>query len=146
MGTATTWADGQLLLIFQNTNFGGLGDATGLRGSTTVGSIYLSLHSADPGAGGNQSTNEISYTGYARLAVARTNVQWSESSGVVTNLLELDFGLCTVGSANVTHVGIGTDPSGSGKLMFSGAVSTPRSISAGVEPRFSASALTVTIT
>jgi hypothetical protein len=36
-----------LLLLFNNTNWANLGDATGLRGSSTAGSFYVSLHTAN---------------------------------------------------------------------------------------------------
>lgn len=58
----TAAANSFLLLFFNNTNWAVVGDATGLRGSTTAGSLYLSLHTASPAEAGNQSTSEISYT------------------------------------------------------------------------------------
>ena len=61
-----------LLLYFNNTNVANMGDATGVRGSTVAGSLFVSLHTADPGETGTQSTSETSYTGYARVAVARS--------------------------------------------------------------------------
>ena len=73
MAKSSAFANAHLLLVFNNTNIALVGDATGLRGSTTAGSLYLSLHTADPGTSGDQTTNEIAYTGYARVAVARTS-------------------------------------------------------------------------
>lgn len=35
--------------IYQNADIALIGDATGLRGATTAGSLYVSLHTADPG-------------------------------------------------------------------------------------------------
>ena len=61
-----------LLLLFNNTDWANVGDAGGLQNSATAGSFYVALHSSDPGDAGDQSTNEISYTGYARVAVARS--------------------------------------------------------------------------
>ena len=49
-------------LLFNNTTWAGIGDATGLVGSTVVGSLYLSLHTGDPTATGNQTSSEVSYT------------------------------------------------------------------------------------
>lgn len=51
-----------MLLLFNNTNWANLGDATGVRGSTTAGSLYLSLHTSSPAESGNQASNEIAYT------------------------------------------------------------------------------------
>lgn len=65
-----------LKLVFQNTTWANLGDATGVIKSTANGSLYISLHTADPSAG-NQTTSETAYTGYARVAVARTSSGWT---------------------------------------------------------------------
>lgn len=65
-----------LKLLFQNTTWANIGDATGLVGSGTAGSFYVSLHTADPSAG-NQTTSETSYTGYTRVAVARSSGGWT---------------------------------------------------------------------
>jgi hypothetical protein len=60
-GMGNTSANSLLLLIFNNTDWANIGDAGGLRGSATAGSLYLSLHTASPGETGNQTTNEVSY-------------------------------------------------------------------------------------
>lgn len=70
---ADSWQNEILSLLFSNTGISLVGDATGLPGSTVDGSLYVSLHTADPGAGGNQTTSECAYTGYARVAVSRTS-------------------------------------------------------------------------
>jgi hypothetical protein len=52
--------------IFENAAIANIGDATGVRGSTTAGSLYFSLHTSDPGEAGDQTTNEIAWL--ARLS------------------------------------------------------------------------------
>lgn len=70
--------NGILDLIFRNANaLANVGDATGLRGSSTAGSLYIALHTADPGATGNQTTSEATYTSYARVGVVRSNSGWT---------------------------------------------------------------------
>lgn len=66
-----------LKLIFQNAAWTNIGDAGGLLPSATAGSLYVSLHTGDPGSGGDQSTNECAYTSYARVAVARSAGGWT---------------------------------------------------------------------
>lgn len=61
-----------LNLLFNNVDWPNVGDAAGLQNSATAGSFYVALHSSDPGDAGNQTTNEVSYTGYARVDVARS--------------------------------------------------------------------------
>lgn len=133
-----------LALLFNNTDFAGIGDAGGLQNSATAGSLYVSLHTADPGEAGTQATNESAYTSYARVAVARTAGGWTVSGASATNTALTQFPECTGGSETITHVGIGTDSSGAGTLLYSGALSASRSVSSGIQPQFATTALTVT--
>ena len=133
-----------LQLLFTNTNAANVGDATGLRGSTTAGSFYISLHTADPGEAGNQSTSEATYTGYARIAVARSGAGWTVSGNSASNTAAINFGACTAGSSTVTHFGVGSDSTGTGNLFFKGSLSPVISVTAGITPSFPIGALTVT--
>lgn len=133
-----------LLLMFNNTNWANIGDATGLRGSTTAGDWWISLHTADPGEAGTQLTNEVSYTGYGRVAVARTGAGWVVTGASVSPASAVTFGACTAGTATATHMGIGTASSGAGVLVFKGALSPTIAIAAGVTPQLlAATAVTV---
>ena len=51
-----------LKLFFQNVAWANVGNAGGLPASTAAGNLYLSLHTASPGEGGNQGSNEMTYT------------------------------------------------------------------------------------
>ena len=125
-----------LQLLFENANWANIGDATGLRGSTTAGSWHVSLHTADPGEAGNQTTSEISYTGYARVAVARSTAGWTVSGASVTPDAAITFGAMTGGAGGtVTHFGIGTDASGTGNLIFKGTVTPNIVVTSGVTPQ-----------
>jgi hypothetical protein len=134
-----------LQLILQNANAANIGDATGLRGSSTAGSFYISLHTSDPGEGGDQSTNETSYGAYARVAVTRSGGAWNVSGGAADNASAIVFPECTSGSATITHFGIGSASSGAGHLFFSGALSASLAVSAGITPAFAAGALDITV-
>lgn len=136
-----------LKLYFQNVDHANIGDAAGLQNSATAGSYYISLHTADPGEAGSQTTSEATYTGYARVAVTRSTGAWAVSSGATPtadNVAEIAFGACTAGTNTITHFGIGTDSSGAGNLLFSGIATPNLSVSTGITPRFSAGALDVT--
>lgn len=131
-------------LLFLNTDFAAVGDAAGLQNSAAAGSLYISLHTADPGETGAQTTSETSYTGYARVAVARSGAGWSRSGSVMSNVADIVFGACTAGSATITHIGIGTDASGAGVLLYKVAATASLAVSAGITPRIVAGALTIT--
>lgn len=139
-----SWENSLLLHLFQNANVANIGDATGIRGSSAAGSLYISLHTADPGEAGSQNTSETSYTGYARVAVARTSGGWTVASDTVSNAALVTFGQCTVGTPTITHFGIGTDSSGAGTLLYSGALTASLAVSPGITPSFAIGALTVT--
>jgi hypothetical protein len=97
--------------------------------------LYVSLHTADPGEAGDQTTNEISYTGYARVAVARSGSGWTVSANSVSPVADVTFGAMTAGAGGtVTHAGIGKSVSGAGVLFYSGTVSPNISVVNGVTP------------
>jgi len=114
--------------IFQNAAIANIGDVSGLPASATAGSLHVSLHSADPGEAGAQNTSEVSYTGYARQAVARSAGGWTVSGANASNAAAVAFGPCTAGSATITHFGIGTASSGAGTLLFKGALTASISV------------------
>ena len=142
--SASDTFEGLLLdLLFLNTNAANIGDATGLRGSTTAGSFYISLHTADPGEAANQATSEVAYTGYARVAVARSGAGFSRAANVISNVAEVLFGTCTAAPGSpATHFGIGTAASGAGSMLLTGALGASYQPAVGNAPRFGPGALT----
>lgn len=142
MSKTNTFESDLLKLIFQAVAIANIADNAA---ASPLTNLYISLHSADPGETGDQTTNEISYTGYARVAVARTSGGWTVSGTTqVANAGAVTFGACTAGSATATHVGVGTASSAAGKLLYSGALNASLSISAGITPNFAIGALVVT--
>lgn len=147
MSKANVLEAGLLSLIFENTDFTLVGDAGGLRGSVTPGSLYVSLHTADPGEAGDQSTSACTYTSYARVAVVRSGSGWTVSGTApaqVVNVAAVIFPACTGNPLTATHFGVGTDLSGAGKLLYSGVLDAPLAISSGITPQFAPGALKCT--
>jgi hypothetical protein len=124
-----------LQLMFQNSTIANIGDATGLRGSTTAGQLFFSLHSADPGEVGTQATSEVSYTGYTRVGVARSNAGFTVTDNSVSPTANVDFPTCTAGAATATHFSVGVASSGATLVLYKGAISPTIAISTGVTPR-----------
>jgi hypothetical protein len=137
MSKSNSWENGLLLLLFNNTNFANVGDATGLRGSSTAGSLYCSLHTADPGEAGSQTTSETTYTSYARVAVARSGAGWTVTNNQVVPAAAITFPAGTGGSGTATHWGLGTDSSGAGTLLYSGTVTPNIVLGNGITPQLS---------
>lgn len=134
-----------LQLLFNNTTWANVGDATGIVGSGTAGSLYISLHTADPGEAGDQTTSEATYTSYARVAVARTSGGWTISGANASNTAAIQFPACTGGSNTITHFGIGRASSAAGQLLFKGALGASLAVSTGITPEFPAGDLDVNL-
>ena len=134
MSKTNSWENGILELVFKNTNFANVGDATGLRGSSTAGSFYISLHTADPGETGDQTTNEITYTDYARVAVARSGAGFTVTADSVSPAANVSFPIGSGGSGTATHFGIGTASSGAGVLLYKGAITPNIVTGSGITP------------
>jgi hypothetical protein len=142
MAKSTSVCNSILALIFNGTAWADIAENDS---SVPLSNLYLSLHTADPGVGGLQTTNEATYTGYARLAVVRTTSGWAvPSSGSTSNAALAQFIICSGGSNTITHVAIGKADSGAGLVLYAGALSSPRSVSDGIQPQFAIGALVVT--
>lgn len=136
MSKSNTFENELLLHIFNNATISDIGDATGLRGSTAVGSLFLSLHTADPGEPGTQATSEIAYTGYARVAVARSASGFTVTGSQVTLTANQDFGKMTAGTGGtVTNFAVGKAASGATVVLYKGSVSPTIVVANGVIPR-----------
>jgi len=141
MSKTNSWETALLSLLFANTTAANIGDATGLRGSTTAGSLYLSLHTADPGEAGDQTTSEIAYTSYARVAVARNGTAITVSGNAASLAALTSFPAGTGGSGTAAFFGIGTAASGAGVLLYKGAISPTIVCGNGVTPQINAGTL-----
>lgn len=145
MSATNVAENGLLSLIFENANYANVGDSTGLRGSSTAGVFYISLHTANPNETGSQNTSEAAYTDYARESVARSTAGWSVASGVADNDAAITFTIASGGSETETHFGIGSDASGAGNLFFWGALDAGLAVSSGITPEFAAGDLDITL-
>lgn len=111
------------LLMYNNDNAANIGDATGLRGSSTAGSEYFALHTAWPGYAGNQSTSETAYSGYSRQAVARSSSGFTVTNGVVTLASAVSFPAASAGaSGTLLFWSLGSASSGTGNLHRMGGI------------------------
>lgn len=111
-----------LKLIFQAVNWASIADNTA---TTPLTNLFVSLHNADPGEAGSQTTNETAYTNYARVSVARTSGGWTVSGTdptQVVNAATITFPACGATGDTLTHWGIGFLTSGAGTLIASGPI------------------------
>ena len=144
MSKSNAWENGLVLLLFNNDAFANVGDASGLQPSAADGNLYVSLHTADPGEAGDQTTSEATYTSYARVAVARTTGGWTIAANAVSNAAAIAFPEATGGSNTITHFGVGTASAAAGVLLYSGALTDSLAVSTGITPEFAIGELDVT--
>lgn len=144
MPKSTATCNSILALIFNATAWADIAENDS---SSPAGNLYLSLHTASPGVGNDQTTNETAYTNYVRIAVVRTASGWDVPSGGATaNAALAQFAQCGVTGATITHVAIGTASSGAGTVLYQGALSSSLAVANGIQPQFAAGALDVTET
>ncbi len=136
MSKGNTFENDLLKLIFNATPIANIADNAA---TAPLTNIVVSLHTADPGEAGDQTTNETTYTSYARVSVARTTGGWTVTANSVSPVANISFPQATGGTATITHVGIGTATSGAGKLLYKGTVTPNISVSTGVTPQLTTS-------
>lgn len=132
MSKGNTFENDLVKLIFAGTAIANIADNAA---SSPLTNLYLALHTADPGEGGSQTTSECAYTSYARVAVARNSGGFTVSNNTATLTSNVDFPPATGGSETATYFSVGTASSGTGKILYSGAISPTIAISTGVTPR-----------
>ena len=148
MGFSNDYERLVLRLLFRNEDIIELGDVNGCFGSATAGNLYVVLHTADPTEAGDQTTNEVVYTGYQRVAVPRSSTDWSSVGNVITNASLVQFPTCTGGSATATHFSVGVDDSSLlflPRIIAYGALASPLTIVSGIQPQFAAGSLVITL-
>lgn len=106
-------------------------------GSSPNTQLIVGLHSADPGEGGNLSTNVVSYGDYAPAAVPRSAAGWTVGAGgAVSNAALVEWPESTSGVATATYFSVAIS-TGTAKIFHSGALTTPLGIAVGVVPQAS---------
>jgi len=133
MPKGNTFDNDLLKLIFNATNIANIADNTA---TSPLTSLYLSLHTADPTSAGNQTSSETAYTGYVRVAVARTSGGFIVTGASVSPAANTDFAECTASpGAALTNWTVGTASSGTGKILYTGTLSPSITMAVGVIPR-----------
>jgi hypothetical protein len=129
-----------LALLFNGTAIADLADNDA---TSPLTNLYVALHTADPGEAGTQSTSEAAYTGYARVAVARTAGGWVVTANSVSPAANIDFPVGTGGSGTATYATVGTAPTGAGNVLYRGVLDIPIAMGNGIIPRIT-TAMTIT--
>ena len=132
MSKSDTFENDLLKLIFNATAIANLADNAA---SAPLTSLYVALHTADPGEAGVQNTSEVTYTSYARVAVARTSGGWTVTTSSVSPVANIDFPAGTGGSGTATYFSVGVASSGATKILYSGTITPNIVTGSGITPR-----------
>jgi hypothetical protein len=143
MPKSTTTCSNILKLIFNAVAWANMADNAA---TSPYANLYLSLHNGSPGVGNAQTTNEVAYTNYLRIAIARTSGGWTVSTNTAVNAALAQFAQCGATGATADYVAIGTASSGAGNVLYQGALSSALTIANNIQPQFAGGALTVTET
>lgn len=141
MSKSNTFENDFLLLVFNATPIANIADNAA---SSPLTSLYMALHTGDPGEGGVMTTSEATYTSYARVGVARSGSGWTVTGNSVTNAALVQFPQATGGTNALTHFSVGVASSGGSKVLYKGALGSTLNVANGIQPQFAASTLTIT--
>ena len=132
-----------LELIFNNEAIADIGDAGGLQPSASAGNLYVALFTVTP-SDSVQGT-ECDYTGYARVAVARTVGGFTVTGDTVSNAAAVTFGQCTAGDTDVAvaFAFCTSDIEDADDAIIWGTLTANLTIEVGVTPEFTVGSLTV---
>lgn len=143
MSASNAFETSIVALLFNATAIANVADNAS---SSPATSLYIALHTADPGEAGSQSTSEAAYSGYARVAVTRNAGGFTCTGSSAANTAQITFGQATGGTiADITHVSVGLSSSGAGTLWGSLQLTNPIIMAVGSTPIFAAGQLTFTV-
>lgn len=138
MPKSTVFCNDVLSLVFRAVAIANLAQNNA---TTPATAMSIALHTASPAVGGDQSTSEISYTGYSRVTSVTRDTAGTAfpapTGGVITTTANIDFGPMTGGTGGtVNNASIGHTPSTTAnKMLMWGLVSPTISVANGVTPR-----------
>jgi hypothetical protein len=136
-------------LIFNGTSWANFSDVSAVGPATF---LFVALHTADPTNAGTQASSEITYTGYTRVAVARTSGAFAitgTSPASCSPVAAITFPPGTGGSGTATFatVGLGKVSGAAGSITCTSAAPgvftwTAHALTAGMQFYFTGTAPT----
>lgn len=131
-GKSDTFENDILALIFNAVTITNI--ATNAASPLT--SLWVALHTADPGDAGTQGTSEGGYAQYTRIAVARTTTGWALTGNSISPVAAISFPqetATTTGTFTYASVGV-TSGSTASKILYAGALSPTINFGQNVTP------------
>jgi hypothetical protein len=141
MPKGTTSCNNILALIYNATPWANVADNAA---ASPITNIYMALATVTGAPADTMSTNEATYTNYARQAVARTTGGWTAPSGGATsNVAAVEYPSCGVTGNTITSgkTGVAT---GASAVLHYGDLNDPIAVSNQIQPRFPIGSITIT--
>ena len=136
MPLSATFANDLVKLILTAVPIANIADNAG---ASPIATLYFSLHTADPGAAGTQSTSELAFDGYARMPIVRQASAWDITGNIVKPKAAIEFAEMLTGAGGLVRwVGIGIASNNAGKLLVRGPLTPNIDVVPGVTPRIKA--------
>lgn len=112
--------------------------------TSPITDIYIALSTASGAVGDTMSTNEATYTNYARQSVVRSTSGWTAPSGGATsNVAQITFPQCGVTGNTITSAKTGT-ATGASTVLHYGDLNASIIVSNLIQPVFAIGAVTIT--
>ncbi len=136
-GKGGAYANSLLKLNLTGVGIAGIADNTATAPATV---LCLALHTADPGAGGTQTSSEAAYAGYARVPVSRTAGTWTITGTTANPSAPITFPASTGGTETESWFSIGiptagTTCTGALVIMYRGAITPALTVTPGTSPQ-----------
>lgn len=141
MPKSTNTCNNILALIYNATAWANIADNASASPTTN---IYMSLATASYGPSSTMSSNEATYTNYARQTTARTTGGWDAPvAGATANAAQITFPQCGVTGNTITSAAAGK-ASGASDIFHYGDLNSPIAVSNLIQPVFAIGAVTIT--
>ena len=105
--------------------------------------LYVALHSSDPGEDGNQTTNEVAFSNYTRQPITKSS-GWTDNGSSFSNVALIQFSVCGNDGATARYASIGTAETSTGQILYSGQLSADLTIAINIQAQFAIGAITIT--
>ena len=141
MPKSTNTCNNFLALLYNATPWANIADNAA---SSPITNIYVALSTVTGAVGDTMSTNEATYTNYARQTVARTTGGWSApSSRATSNAAQITFPQCGASGNTITSAKAGKAV-GASDVFHYGDLNAPITVSNLIQPVFAIAAMSIT--
>jgi len=141
MPKSTNHCNNFLALVYNATAWANVADNAA---SSPITNIYVALSTVTGAVGDTMSTNEATYTNYARQTVVRSTSGWTApASRATSNAAQITFPQCGASGNTITSAKTGK-ATGASDVFHYGDLNAPITVSNLIQPVFAIGAVTIT--